>query len=96
MKQLGIGDDVLMYQGVILGGTTLEKKKCHPILRNNVVVGVPGKISMGSSARNFQDLEHGKIPDPIADDIITLLRGQEKLRQRIERLELRQGKSQRR
>ena len=29
-----IGDGVLMYQGVVLGGTTLEKKKRHPTLRN--------------------------------------------------------------
>ena len=27
-----IGDDVLLYQGVVLGGTTLEKKKRHPTL----------------------------------------------------------------
>jgi serine O-acetyltransferase len=34
-----IGDDVLMYQGVVLGGTSLEKKKRHPTLGNNVVIG---------------------------------------------------------
>jgi serine O-acetyltransferase len=27
-----IGDDVLLYQGVVLGGTTSEKKKRHPTL----------------------------------------------------------------
>ena len=34
-----IGDDVLMYQGVVLGGTALMKKKRHPTIGNNVVIG---------------------------------------------------------
>ncbi|MDD4892312.1 MAG: serine acetyltransferase, partial [Phycisphaerae bacterium] len=33
-----IGDDVLLYQGVVLGGTSLEKKKRHPTLGNKVLV----------------------------------------------------------
>ena len=41
-----IGDDVLMYQGVVLGGTTLKKKKRHPTLANNVVMGC-GAIALG-------------------------------------------------
>jgi serine O-acetyltransferase len=34
-----IGDDVLLYQGVVLSGTTLEKNKRHPTLGNSIVVG---------------------------------------------------------
>jgi len=34
-----IGDDVLLYQGAVLGGTALEKKKRHPTVGNNVVIG---------------------------------------------------------
>ncbi|TET83745.1 MAG: serine O-acetyltransferase, partial [Desulfobacteraceae bacterium] len=45
-KTAEIGDDVLLYQGVVLGGTTLEKKKRHPTLGNNVVVGA-GAILLG-------------------------------------------------
>ena len=41
-----IGDDVLLYQGVVLGGTTHEKKKRHPTLGNGVVVGA-GAILLG-------------------------------------------------
>jgi len=41
-----IGDDVLIYQGVVLGGTTHEKKKRHPTLGNGVVVGA-GAILLG-------------------------------------------------
>ena len=50
-----IGDDVLMYQGVVLGGTSLEKKKRHPSIGNHVVIGaaaiVLGPITVGDDAR---------------------------------------------
>jgi serine O-acetyltransferase len=39
-----IGDDVLLYQGVTLGGTGNEKGKRHPTLGNNVVVGTGAKV----------------------------------------------------
>ncbi len=50
-----IGDDVLMYQGVVLGGTSLEKKKRHPTVGSGVVIGagaiVLGAITIGDHAR---------------------------------------------
>ncbi len=39
-----IGDDVLMYQGVTLGGTGAEKGKRHPTIGNRVVMGTGAKI----------------------------------------------------
>ena len=39
-----IGDDVLLYQGVTLGGTGHEKGKRHPTLRDHVVVGSGAKV----------------------------------------------------
>ena len=39
-----IGDDVLLYQGVTLGGTGGEKGKRHPTLGNRVVVGTGAKV----------------------------------------------------
>ncbi len=39
-----IGDDVLLYQGVTLGGTGNERGKRHPTLGNRVVVGTGAKI----------------------------------------------------
>lgn len=39
-----IGDDVLLYQGVTLGGTGNEKGKRHPTLGNKVVVGTGAKV----------------------------------------------------
>ncbi len=50
-----IGDDVLLYQGVVLGGTTLKRGKRHPTVGNNVVIGcgaaVLGAITIGDEAR---------------------------------------------
>jgi serine O-acetyltransferase len=50
-----IGDDVLMYQGVVLGGTSLEKKKRHPTIESNVVIGAAaillGPITIGGGAK---------------------------------------------
>jgi len=121
-----IGDDVLMYQGVVIGGTSLEKKKRHPTLENNVVigsgaivlgainigdnarigagsvmvtdvppnatvVGVPGRIGMGFSAKEIQTLEHGKLPDPIADAIRFVMKEQGKLEERIKKMETLEG-----
>ncbi|MEN6303673.1 MAG: serine O-acetyltransferase [Armatimonadia bacterium] len=39
-----IGEDVLMYHQVTLGGTSLEKKKRHPTIGNNVVIGAGAKL----------------------------------------------------
>jgi serine O-acetyltransferase len=116
-----IGDDVLLYQGVVLGGTTLEKKKRHPTLGNGVemgsgaialgpitigdgarigassvviksvppgvtVVGIPGRV-VTKRAKPVMDLEHGKLPDPVAEAIRLVLQDQHKLEERLKRLE---------
>ncbi len=39
-----MGENVTIYQGVTLGGTSLEKKKRHPTIGNNVVIGAGAKI----------------------------------------------------
>lgn len=50
-----IGDDVLVYQGVTLGGTGKETGKRHPTVCDNVVIGagakVLGNILIGTGAR---------------------------------------------
>ena len=50
-----IGDNVTLYQGVTLGGTSLQRKKRHPTLGNNVVVGVGaqliGDITIGDDSK---------------------------------------------
>ena len=100
-----VGDDVLLYQGVILGGTSTEKTKRHPTVEKGVIVGagakvmgnitigeyskigtgavvlkdvppqstcvgVPGRIVKRRGVRHEEvDLDHGKLPDPVADAI---------------------------
>jgi serine O-acetyltransferase len=120
-----VGDDVLMYQGVVLGGTTLKKEKRHPTIGNNVVMGAGavalGAITIGEGARigsgsvvvksvppgatvvgipgrvvedrhkPFLDLDHGKLPDPVAEAIRLVLREQEKLGERLNRIESSSG-----
>ena len=116
-----IGNDVLIYQGVVLGGTTHEKKKRHPTLGNDVVigtgavclgpiiigdgarigassvvidsvppgatvVGIPGRV-VGDRHKHGPDLEHGKLPDPVAEAIRLVLREQDKLSGRLKKLE---------
>lgn len=50
-----VGDDVTIYQGVTLGGTSLNKGKRHPTLGNNVTVGlhaaVLGAITVGDNSK---------------------------------------------
>jgi serine O-acetyltransferase len=50
-----VGDDVLLYQGVTLGGTGGERGKRHPTLGNRVVIGagaaVLGNIELGSDVK---------------------------------------------
>ena len=50
-----IGDDVLLYQGVTLGGTGGERGKRHPTIGNGVVVGtgasILGNIRLGNNVK---------------------------------------------
>jgi serine O-acetyltransferase len=50
-----IGDGCVLYKGVVLGGTTLERRRRHPQVGNNVVIGtnavILGDIHIGDHAR---------------------------------------------
>lgn len=50
-----IGDDVTIYQGVVLGGTSWNKGKRHPTIENNVVIGahavVLGPVTIGHHSK---------------------------------------------
>lgn len=116
-----IGDDVLIYQGVVLGGTTHEKTKRHPTIGNDVVigtgaivlgpltvgdgarigagsvvidavppgatvVGIPGRV-VGDKHKKVEDLQHAKMPDPVAEAIRLVLREQDKLNGRLSKIE---------
>lgn len=50
-----IGDDVMLYHGVTLGGRTLEKGKRHPTVGNGVLIGanatVLGPVTIGARSQ---------------------------------------------
>jgi serine O-acetyltransferase len=121
-----IGDDVLIYQGVTLGGTSLKKEKRHPTIEDHVmissgaavigpvrigrgsrigagavvvssappystVVGIPGKVIEGDSARHdVLELEHGKLPDPVARAMTKLVDQINRVTARLGEIEERQ------
>lgn len=65
-----IGDDVIIYHGVTLGGTGKEKGKRHPNIGNNVLIGSGAKIlgninignnvKIGANAVVLKDVLNGK------------------------------------
>src|SRR5690242_15938191 len=126
-----IGNDVTIYQGVTLGGTSLRKEKRHPTVEDwvvigagatvlgpvtighnsrigsgsvvvstvpahSTVVGIPGRVVEGEAARreahaHIIDLDHARLPDPIAKAIGGLADYIQKLEKRIDELNDRQG-----
>jgi serine O-acetyltransferase len=117
-----VGDDVLIYQGVVLGGTSLERKKRHPTIGSGVVIGSgakiigditigdcskvgagsvvlksapPGSTIVGIPGRNVKekrkcaiDLDHGELPDPIAEVIRLILQRQDEMELQLKALGL--------
>lgn len=115
-----VGEDVLIYQGVVLGGTSLEKTKRHPTIGTGVVIGsgakIIGNIKIGDASkigagsvvlkpvpagstcvgipgRVVQeerkcaiDLDHGELPDPVAEVITLLLKRQDEMESQIKEL----------
>ncbi len=118
-----VGDGCLIYKGVVLGGTTMEKARRHPTLGKRVivgsnacvlgnitigdyvrigsgsvvikdvpphatVVGVPGRIiEQQKKKKNDEMLDHGELPDPIAEALKIVLIENRKLKDRIKKLE---------
>jgi len=120
-----IGEDVLIYQGVTLGGTSLKKEKRHPTIQDHVmisagasvigpvtighgsrigagavvvcsappystIVGIPGKVVERDRARDVMDLDHARLPDPVARAINSLTEQINRMSVRINEMEERQ------
>ncbi len=126
-----IGNDITIYQGVTLGGTSLSKGKRHPTVEDwviigagatilgpviigrnsrigsgsvvvnsvppeSTVVGIPGKVVEGSGVHRdpeaqFIDLDHQRLPDPVAKAITSLADYVQRLEKRVNELSSRQG-----
>jgi serine O-acetyltransferase len=56
-----VGDDVLLYQGVTLGGTGKVTGKRHPTLGNGVVVGAGAKILGNIRIGDFSKVGAGSV-----------------------------------
>src|SRR3954462_13011592 len=56
-----IGDDVLIYQNVTLGGTGKERGKRHPTIGNNVVIGTGAKVLGGIRIGNCVKIGAGSV-----------------------------------
>jgi len=118
-----IGENVTLYQGVVLGGTGKEKGKRHPTIGNNVViaagakvlgsfkvgdgakigagavvlqevppnstvVGVPGRVVVQDGRRGDSiDLDHARLPDPVASALQALEARLAALEARLDALE---------
>ena len=117
-----VGNDVTIYHGVTLGGTSLQKTKRHPSIEdhvvigagakvlgairigahsriganavvvksappNSVVVGVPGQVLLREEPSpgpgEKADLEHGRLPDTIAETLTALIAHVESLEKRV-------------
>ncbi len=120
-----IGDDVLIYQGVTLGGTSLKKEKRHPTIEDHVmisagasvigpvtighgsrigagavvvssappystIVGIPGKVVERDRTRDVLDLDHARLPDPVARAISNLTEQLNRMTVRLNEVEERQ------
>lgn len=56
-----IGDDVLLYQGVTLGGTSSKAEKRHPTLKRGVVVGAGAKVLGNIVIGNYAKIGAGSV-----------------------------------
>lgn len=56
-----IGDDVLLYQGVTLGGTSSKQEKRHPTLKRGVVVGAGAKVLGNITLGNYSKVGAGSV-----------------------------------
>ncbi|NLB35360.1 MAG: serine O-acetyltransferase, partial [Elusimicrobia bacterium] len=54
-------------------------------------VGIPAKVGLGFSGKDLEALEHGKLPDPVADAVRYLIKEQDLLEERIKKLEKLEG-----
>jgi len=90
-----IGDNVTLYAGVVLGGTELERKKRHPTLGDNIVVGTGAKVlgpikigdnvKIGANSVVINDIPPNSVVVGVPGKIIS------RKGEKIDRIDLRHG-----
>lgn len=90
-----IGDNVTIYSGVVFGGTSLDRKKRHPTIGNNVVIGAGAKIlgpvtvednvKIGANSVVIDDVPPNSVVVGVPGKIIS------RIGEKIERIDLRHG-----
>ena len=68
-----IGDDVLIYQGVTLGGTGKEQGKHHPTLGNFVTIGAGAKVLGNITIGNYSTIGAGSVVISDVDEHCTVV-----------------------
>ena len=56
-----VGDDVLIYQGVVLGGTTTQKTKRHPTIEKGVIIGAGAKVMGNITIGEYSKIGTGAV-----------------------------------
>jgi serine O-acetyltransferase len=74
---IAIGDEAKVGAGSVV---------TRPVPPSATVVGVPGRI-VEEHRKMVVDLEHGRLPDPVAEAIRVVLSEQSKLEERLAKLE---------
>lgn len=90
-----IGDNVTIYAGVVLGGTSLNQKKRHPTIGDNVVIGTGAKIlgpiivgdnvKIGANSVVIDDVPTNSVVVGVPGKIIS------RIGEKIEKIDLRHG-----
>ena len=90
-----IGKNVTIYAGVVLGGTSLEKKKRHPTIGDNVVLGTGAKVlgpvniadnvRVGANSVVVNDIPPNSVVVGVPGKIIS------RIGEKIEKIDLRHG-----
>jgi serine O-acetyltransferase len=95
-----LGNNVLVGAGTIVLGPIhigdnarigAASLVIHDVPANAVAVGVPARVGMGFTGRELQELEHNKLPDPIAEAFRFINRQIEVLQDRCGKIENSQG-----
>ena len=81
LGDINIGEDVRIGSGSVV---------VRSVPAGKTVVGIPGR-AVEDRHKPLVDLEHGRLPDPVAEAIRLVLKEQDRLRERLKKLESSSG-----